>query len=162
MDSPRIDSQRMDSRRMGSQGWILKNGCSQDGFSRMDSQEWILAGWILNRRWPACRSRDCLPAPSEAPTPPTIAIFSESHIGHIGQSSVRSQNIKYGPKWFENRPFGPKQRPNEPNRLSGPIRTTPEAKNGPQKFLLKENGPRRPGRTSAAPPHSYWRRPGPM
>ena len=73
------------------------------------------------------------------------------HIGHIGQSSVRSQNIKYGPKWVENRPFGPKQRPNEPNRLSGPIRTTPEAKNGKNKNKLKENGPRRPRRTSAAP-----------
>ena len=31
------------------------------------------------------------------------------HIGHIGQSSVRSENIKFGPKWAENRRFGPKQ-----------------------------------------------------
>ena len=71
--------------------------------------------------------------------------------GHIGQSSVRSQNIKYGPKWVENRPFGPKQRPNEPNRLSGPIRTTPEAKNSQKQIFFKENGPRRHRRTSAAP-----------
>ena len=51
------------------------------------------------------------------------------HIGHIGQSSVRSKNIKFGPKWVENQPFGRKQRPNESYGLSGPIRTTPEAKN---------------------------------
>ena len=67
------------------------------------------------------------------------------HIGHIGQSSVRSKNIKFAPKWVENRPFGPKQRPNEPNRLSGPIRTTPEAKNGQKSDFLKKTAPRGPG-----------------
>ena len=66
------------------------------------------------------------------------------HIGHIGQSSVRSKNIKFGPKWVENRPFGPKQRPNEPNRLSGPIRTTPEAKNGQKINFLRKTAPRGP------------------
>ena len=65
------------------------------------------------------------------------------HIGHIGQSSVRSKNIKFNPKWVENRPFGPKQRPNESYGLSGPIRTTPETKNGPNKIFFKGNGPRR-------------------
>ena len=62
------------------------------------------------------------------------------HIGHIGQSLVRFQNIKFGPKWVENRRFGPKQKPNESYGLSGPIRTTPEAKNG-NKNKIKENGP---------------------
>ena len=42
---------------------------------------------------------------------------------------VGAENIKFGPKRIENRPFGPKQRPNESYGLSGPIRTTPEAKN---------------------------------
>ena len=55
--------------------------------------------------------------------------------------SVWTKIIENGPNRVENRPFGLKQRPNEPNRLSGPIRTTPEAKNGPNFFLLKENGP---------------------
>ena len=41
---------------------------------------------------------------------------------------VGAKNIKFGSKWVKNRRFGPKQRPNEPNRLSGAIRTTPEAK----------------------------------
>ena len=56
---------------------------------------------------------------------------------------VRSKNIKFGPKWVENRRFGPKQRPNESYGLSGPIRTTPEAKNGKNNLFFKENGPRR-------------------
>ena len=58
---------------------------------------------------------------------------------------VRSKNIKFGPKWVENRPFGPKQRPNEPYRLSGPIRTTPEAKNGPIFFFFGKRPPAAPG-----------------
>ena len=82
------------------------------------------------------------------------------HIGHIGQSSVRSKNIKYGPKWVENRRFGPKQKPNEPNRLSGPIRTTPEAKNGQKKLFLRKRPPAAPA-DLGGPPHSYRRRPGP-
>ena len=45
--------------------------------------------------------------------------------------TVRAQIIEIGPKWVENQPFGPKQRPNESYGLSGPIRTTPEAKNTP-------------------------------
>ena len=46
---------------------------------------------------------------------------------------VGAENIKFGPKWVQNRRFGPKKRPNESYSLSGPIRTTPEAKNV-QKF----------------------------
>ena len=42
---------------------------------------------------------------------------------------VRSKNIKFGPKWIENRRFGPKQSPNESHEPSGPIRTSPAAKN---------------------------------
>ena len=72
-------------------------------------------------------------------------------IGHIGQSSVRSKNIKFGPKCTENRRFGPKQRSNEPNRLSGPIRTTPEAKNGQKSDFLRKTVPGGLRRTSAAP-----------
>ena len=64
---------------------------------------------------------------------------------------VRSKNIKFGPKWVENQPFGSKQRPNEPNRLSGPIRTTPEAKNGQKSDFSRKTAPRGPRRTSAAP-----------
>ena len=73
---------------------------------------------------------------------------SSGPVGNIGQSSVRSKNIKYGPKWVENRPFAPKQRPNEPNRLSGPIRTTPEAKNGQKSDFLRKTAP---GGRPAAP-----------
>ena len=69
-------------------------------------------------------------------------------IGQIGQSSVRSKNIKFGPKWVENRPFGPKQKPNEPNWLSGSIRTTHEAKNGQESDFLQETAP---GGRPAAP-----------
>ena len=58
---------------------------------------------------------------------------------------VRSQIIENGPNRVQNRPFGPKQRPNESYGLCGPIRTTPEAQND---RLFKENGPLR---TSAAP-----------
>ena len=62
---------------------------------------------------------------------------------------VRSKNIKFGPKWVENQPFGSKQRPNEPNRLSGPIRTTPEAKNGQKSDFLRKTAPGgRPGAPS--------------
>ena len=42
---------------------------------------------------------------------------------------VPSKNIKFGPKCVENRPFGPKQRPNESYRLSGPSGTTREVQN---------------------------------
>ena len=73
------------------------------------------------------------------------------HIGHIGQSLVGSKNIKFGPKWVENRPFGLKQGPNEPNRLSGPILTTPEAKNSQKTDFTRKTAPRGPRRTSAAP-----------
>ena len=83
-------------------------------------------------------------------------------IGHIGQSSVRSQNIKCGPKWVENRPFGPKQRPNEPNRLCGPIRTTPEAQKRFFVFLFLGKRPPAAPADLGGPPHSYRRRPGPM
>ena len=52
----------------------------------------------------------------------------------LAKVPVPSKNLKFGSKWVENRPFGPKQRPNESYGLSGPIQTTPEAKNG-QKSL---------------------------
>ena len=55
---------------------------------------------------------------------------------------VRSKNIKFDPKWVENQPFGSKQRPNEPNRLSGPIRTTSEAKNDQKSDFLRKTAPR--------------------
>ena len=58
---------------------------------------------------------------------------------------VGAENIKFGPKWVENRRFGPKQRPNESYGLSGPIRTTPEAKNGPNFFFLRKTAPDGPG-----------------
>ena len=64
------------------------------------------------------------------------------------QSSGRVQNIKFVPKWVENRRFGPKQRPNESYGLSGPIRTTPEAKNGQKAHFCQG---KRPRRTPAAP-----------
>ena len=74
---------------------------------------------------------------------------------------VGAKNIKFGPKWVENRPFGPKQRPNEPNRLSGPIRTTPEAKNG-KKYTFQgkrhpadPGGPRRPPSLLSAQAGAY-------
>ena len=68
------------------------------------------------------------------------------HIGHIGHRSVSSQNIKFVPKWVENCAFAPKQRPNDSNRLSGPIRTTPEAKKPPQKmFFFRKTAPGGPG-----------------
>ena len=54
---------------------------------------------------------------------------------------VRSKNIQFGPKWVENRRFGPKQRPNESYGLSGPIRTTPEAKNGPKIDFSRKTAP---------------------
>ena len=47
--------------------------------------------------------------------------------------SVQAQIVENEPKWVENRPFGPKQRPYESYGASGPILTTPEAKHG-QKF----------------------------
>ena len=47
----------------------------------------------------------------------------------LAKVPVGAENIKFGPKRVENRRFGPKQRPNESYGLSGPIWTTPEAKN---------------------------------
>ena len=63
--------------------------------------------------------------------------------------SVRAQIMENGPKWVENGPFGPKQRPNESYGASGPIRTTPEAKNGQKSDFLKKTAPGgRPGAPS--------------
>ena len=62
--------------------------------------------------------------------------------------SVRAQIIENGPKWVENQSFGPKQRPNESYGLSGPIRTTPEAKNGQKIDFLRKTDP---GGRPAAP-----------
>ena len=64
--------------------------------------------------------------------------------------SVRAQIMENGSKWVENRRIGQTQRPNASYGLSGPIWSTPEAKDGKHNVLLKENGPRRPRRTSAA------------
>ena len=70
---------------------------------------------------------------------------------------VRSKNIKFGPKWVENQPFGSKQRPNEPNRLSGPIQTTPEAKNNQKIDFFMENGsPRPPADLGVTPIGAGW------
>ena len=55
--------------------------------------------------------------------------------------SVRAQIIENGLKWVQNRRFGPKQRPNESYGLSGPIRTTPEAKNGQKTDFLEKTVP---------------------
>ena len=64
---------------------------------------------------------------------------------------VGAKNIKFGPKWVENRWFGSKQKLNESYGLSGPIRTTPEAQNGKNIDFLKKTAPGGPRRTSAAP-----------
>ena len=61
---------------------------------------------------------------------------------------VGAENIKFGAKWVENQPFGPKQRPNESYGLSGPIRTTPEAKNALKTDFLRKTAP---GGRPAAP-----------
>ena len=62
--------------------------------------------------------------------------------------SVRAQIMENDSKWVENGPFGPKQRPNESYGLSGPIRTTPEAKNGQKSDFLRKAAP---GGRPAAP-----------
>ena len=69
----------------------------------------------------------------------------------LSTMSVRAQIIENGSKWVENRPFGPKQRPNESYGLSGPIRTTPEAKNRQKIDFSRKTAPGGPRRTSAAP-----------
>ena len=69
----------------------------------------------------------------------------------LAKVPVGAENIKFGPKRVENRPFGPKQRPNESYGLSGPIRTTPEAKNSQKIDFSRKTGPGGPRRTSAAP-----------
>ena len=61
---------------------------------------------------------------------------------------VGAKNIRFGPKWVQNRRFGPKQKPNESYNMSGPIRTTPEAKNGKKSDCLKKTDP---GGRPAAP-----------
>ena len=69
----------------------------------------------------------------------------------LAKVPVGAENIKFGPKRVENRPFGPKQRPNESYGLSGPIRTTPEAKNSQKIDFSRKTAPGGPRRTSAAP-----------
>ena len=66
-------------------------------------------------------------------------LFREVQVGST--LSVRAQIMENDPKWVENGPFGPKQRPNESYGLSGPIRTTPEAKNGQKSDFFKETAP---------------------
>ena len=53
---------------------------------------------------------------------------------------VGAKNIKFGPKWVENQPFGLKLGPNESYELSGPIRITPDAKITPKQHKIVENG----------------------
>ena len=65
---------------------------------------------------------------------PRSAQASAQVLSSLTTVPVPPQNIKFGPKWVENRPFGPKQRANESYGMSGPIRTTPEAKNGNKKM----------------------------
>ena len=63
--------------------------------------------------------------------------------------SVRAQIIENGPKWVENPSFGLKQKPNESYGLSGPIQTTPEAKNAQKTHFLRKTAPGgRPGAPS--------------
>ena len=72
--------------------------------------------------------------------------------------SVRAQIIENGPNRVQNRPFGPKQRPNESYGLCGPIRTTPEAKNGPKSDFSRKTapgGPRRPPSLLSAQAGAY-------
>ena len=61
---------------------------------------------------------------------------------------VKSQNIENGPNLVQNRPFGLKQGPYESYGLCGPIRTTPEAKNGLKTLFLRKTAP---GGRPAAP-----------
>ena len=69
--------------------------------------------------------------------------------GQVGSTlSVRSQIIENGSKWVENSRFGPKQRPNESYSLSGPIRTTSEAKNKEKIDFSRKTAP---GGRPAAP-----------
>ena len=81
------------------------------------------------------------------------------HNSWLTKVLVGAQNIKFGPKWVENLPFGPKQTPNEPNRLSGPIRTTHEAKNGPKKCFSRKTTRWTPA-DLGGPSRLYRRRPG--
>ena len=66
----------------------------------------------------------------------------------LSTMSVRAQIVENGPNRVQNRPFGPKQRPNESYGLSGPIRTTPEAKNGQKTDFSRKTAP---GGRPAAP-----------
>ena len=53
----------------------------------------------------------------------------------------RSQIIENDPNRMQNRPFGPKQRPNESCGMCGPIQTTPKSKNGLKTVSLKKTDP---------------------
>ena len=64
-----------------------------------------------------------------------------THRPHRPKFGQVQEHQIWSEKWGENRRFGPKQRPNEPNRLSGPIRTTPEAKNSKNIFFLRKTAP---------------------
>ena len=66
----------------------------------------------------------------------------------LTKAPVGAKNIKFGPKWVENRRFDPKQRPNESYGLSGPIQTTPEAQNGQKIQFSRKTAP---GGPPAAP-----------
>ena len=55
--------------------------------------------------------------------------------------SLRAQITEHDPKWVENRPFGPKQKPNKSYGTSGAIRTTPEAKNNQKSDFFKKTAP---------------------
>ena len=96
------------------------------GHGHLLTSGWVPSGLVGARRRPVWVRILVVPQYGSIESSVRARQVPLGHIGHIGQSSVRSRNIKFGPKWVENRPFGPKQRPNESYRLSGPIRTTPE------------------------------------
>ena len=111
--------------------------------------------WVESTVWPGTWSRS-MPGrfqslwhgsnPLQGAVP---GLVMEVQVGST--MSGRSQIIEKAPKRVENRWIGPKQRPNEYYGLSGPIRTTPEAKNGPKFDFLRKTAPGGPRWTSAAP-----------
>ena len=112
--------------------------------------------WVENRRFglklgpEACQDRSGAFGGGLTPLQGAVpGLVLEFQVGSA--VSVRAHIIENGPKWVEDRRFGPKQRPNEPNRLSGPIRTTPEAKNVQKSDFLTKTAPRGPRR----PPSPY-------
>ena len=67
------------------------------------------------------------------------SLFLEVQVGST--MSIRAQIIESRPNRVQNQPGGPNQRPNESYGLSGPIRTTPKAKNGQKTDFSKKTAP---------------------